>query len=731
MESEVLESYSYPLSHRVKYNQTNGAAGAFVVATNASWGTNMGQASDVPLWCAMYDTLGAQGILNCGATVNSNIDVEIFGDLPTTCPSEFLIGVTNTNSADEKALSAGFGSVSIDLAAPGDGTWTTDHNNTYDTFNGTSASCPHVAGAIALLYAAPCTNIASLALNDPPAAAMQVRNFILNGVDPLPSLDGITVTGGRLNIFNSIDLLMADCGPCPPPSSVQANNITTTSAEISWIETDSTLSVNLRYRAIGAANWIEETNVNNPFTISNLTACTDYEVQVESLCNTENSGYTQSHLFTSDGCCLPPDAMTISNLTGTAATITWTPITAAIEYNITLTSPSIPTTNFTTSTNSLDLIGLQECTLYQVSIQTVCVGGTTAFSNPFPLFTSECGACLDGNYCTAGSDDATEEYIDAVSFGTLSNSTGSDSGFGDWTAITFDADAGETYTLSITPGYTGTNFLEFFRAWIDWNQDGDWDDIGELVLDTPNPQNTVASAEVTIPMNAIEGSTRMRVMMRWAGNNIFNEMPCSILDHGEYEDYCINVIGGTGVPCEVVTSIDTISTSLTSAILNWVEPAQFESFNFQYREMGSGTWNNIPTPFATLNILGLEKCKTYESRVQTICDTTATSNFSEEFIFFTDCDVSIDDPLINISELQVFPNPFQHHLQVSFALLENEELEFQILSPTGQVIFEEKNNLQSGNHTLTFDQLNDLSSGIYFLLIKTEKGNLIRKVAKQ
>ena len=732
-ESEVLTSYSYPLSHRIKYNQTNGAAGAFVVVTNASWGTNMGQASDVPLWCAMYDTLGAQGILNCGATVNNNVDVDIVGDLPTTCPSEFLLGITNTTSSDEKSMTAGFGATSVDLAAPGDGSWTIDNSNGYNAFSGTSASCPHVAGAIALLYSAPCSNIASLALADPQAAAMKVRSYILDGVDLIPSLDGITVTGGRLNVFNSINLLMDDCGPCPTPSSLRAENITVNSAEISWVENDSTQSVNLRYRALGSNTWIDFFDVNTPFTISNLLECEEYEVQVEGICSTENSGYSNSVIFTSDGCCVPPDDISIANLTGNSATINWTPITAAIEYNITLTSssPSIPVENFTTSNNTLSLTNLEECTLYQISIQTVCASGMTDFSDPIPLFTGECGTCLDANYCLPSSEDAAEEWIELVTFNTLSNASTSDSGYGNYTDQSTDVDAGQTYTLSITPGYAANNFLEYFRAWIDWNQDGDWDDSGELVLNITSPQNTVASEEVTIPMNAIEGNTRLRVMMRWAGSGMSDQPPCSLLDHGEYEDYCINVVGGTGIPCEVVQTIDTVSTSLTSAVINWVEPPQFASFNFQYREMGSGTWFNIPTPFATLNILSLEKCKTYESRVQTLCDSTSTSNYSEIFSFNTECDVSINQTSSGIFDVNIAPNPFQNNINLTFSIFEKEKIHLQILSSIGQSLIEKNYTLQSGTHRIDFDHLEILPPGIYFLLIKTEKGNFIQKVVKQ
>src|SRR5690606_36199811 len=67
-EAQAIAAYSYPLSLRKLYNQTGGQRGAFVVSTNASWGIDFTQASTAPLWCAMYDTLGAYGILNAGAT---------------------------------------------------------------------------------------------------------------------------------------------------------------------------------------------------------------------------------------------------------------------------------------------------------------------------------------------------------------------------------------------------------------------------------------------------------------------------------------------------------------------------------------------------------------------------------------------------------------------------------------------------------------------------------------
>jgi len=210
-ESKVIEAYSYVLDSRILYNQTNGAEGVFVVSTNASWGVDFGNPANAPLWCALYDTMGENGILSCGATINGNFDVDIIGDLPTACPSEYLISVTNTNINDVKVTQAGFGLETIDLGAPGEGAFTTSFNNGYGGFGGTSGATPHVTGTIALLFSAPCQELADLTATDPARAARIVRDLILNNVDPNTSLNGITSTGGRLNVNNAVQALMTNC----------------------------------------------------------------------------------------------------------------------------------------------------------------------------------------------------------------------------------------------------------------------------------------------------------------------------------------------------------------------------------------------------------------------------------------------------------------------------------------------------------------------------------------
>jgi len=213
-EANVIEAYEYPLVMRQRYNNSGGQQGALVVATNASWGIDNANPANYPVWCAYYDTLGAEGILNCGATANNNVNVDVNGDMPTGCSSDYMIGVTATNSSDQRTFS-GYGSTSIDLGAPGESVYLPSGGSGYSNTSGTSFASPCVAGAIALLYSAPCTDIANQALSNPQNTADLVKGHIFNGVDLVSSLSNEVSTGGRLNVKNSLDLLLNSCGPLP------------------------------------------------------------------------------------------------------------------------------------------------------------------------------------------------------------------------------------------------------------------------------------------------------------------------------------------------------------------------------------------------------------------------------------------------------------------------------------------------------------------------------------
>jgi subtilisin family serine protease len=208
VESEVVEAYAYVYAMRKLYDESGGEKGAFIVVTNSSFGVDFGQPEDYPIWGAMYDSLGALGILNVGATMNAPWDVDKFGDIPTTFPSDYLIGTTNTTYDDEKNFGAGWGSESIDLGAPGKSIISTRLSNSYGYKTGTSMSAPQVSGSIALMYAAADESFTMRYYEDPAGMSRFVKALLLDGVDPLPGFDTLCVSGGRLNVNNAIQLLI-------------------------------------------------------------------------------------------------------------------------------------------------------------------------------------------------------------------------------------------------------------------------------------------------------------------------------------------------------------------------------------------------------------------------------------------------------------------------------------------------------------------------------------------
>ncbi|MEP6647394.1 MAG: S8 family serine peptidase, partial [Saprospiraceae bacterium] len=210
-ESKVIQAYQYAIDMRKKYNDTNGHQGAFVVATNLSGGINNAFAADHPLWCEMYDKMGQVGILSVASGPNQPISVDNDGDMPTTCTSPYLIAVTSVDQTDVLVDGAGFGSVSIDIGAPGENVLTLDLNNQYHAFGGTSAAAPHVAAVIGLLYSVPCLALLNDIDNNPDAVALKMKDFIFSTAKPNNSLDGITVTGKRLQADAAIKAAYEQC----------------------------------------------------------------------------------------------------------------------------------------------------------------------------------------------------------------------------------------------------------------------------------------------------------------------------------------------------------------------------------------------------------------------------------------------------------------------------------------------------------------------------------------
>jgi len=147
-----------------------------------------------------------------------------------------------------------------------------------------------------------------------------------------------------------------------------------------------------------------------------------------------------------------------------------------------------------------------------------------------------------GDYCSSNSSQPWQEWISEVEIGSISNSTGKcgpdDCGYSDYTNISTNLNKDNSHEIQLVPGLSWNGYSPdlYWRVWIDFNQDGDFGDAGELVLED-NPGNQSIDDSIFIPNSANEGSTRMRVSMKKDGF----PTSCESFVEGEVEDYAINI----------------------------------------------------------------------------------------------------------------------------------------------------------------------------------------------
>ena len=820
-EATAIEAYSYILTMRRAYNESNGSKGAYIVATNSSWGVDGQMEADAPLWCEFYNLMGAEGIISTVATVNQDINIDVEGDLPTTCSSPFLIGVTNTNNRDRRIL-AGYGPVSVDIAAPAENIPILLQNSQYlyQDFNtngkGTSYAAPQVAGVIGLLYASPCTNFSRIAQQDPARTALLAKEYIFNGVEIQENLVGVTVTGGRLNANNSLQLLMADCGACPSPTDVHLSSTTSSILTIDWF-IDNTINTTLRYRIAGQFAWTTIPNLKAPYSIEGLLSCTDYEVQLAGQCEGESLSFTPSFVHTTEGCCEAPTNIETTLINESSIGILWNPIVDANTYEVQWLNESTSMLNSAFVANpSYTIPGLNACTSYQVRVRPNCSNRTTSFSDNIIIQTKGCGTCTDATYCPSLGENAEFEWITNVRVNDLNNSSVSNDGYGDFTNLSTTLQTFETYDIGINVGYDSHVFDEFFKIWIDYNQDGQFDENIELAYNSGEAAINGVTGQITIPGDAIPGNTRMRVAIKSAQNNTtLSPTPCETIDFGEVEDYCVNIISGT-FNC-VPPSISSSTPNTTSILLNLTDVESATSYKVQYKPIGTSVWQEQEFDVGMVTeISNLTTCITYDIRVATSCTDGSTSSFStltniatvcdcaaptnisvtpidstgftlqwsgvgtsyEIFLGATDlsvtrvwtinennlvvndlppctdfdvnitsfcqsergsfleqrisspCPTSLPTLPIEVSKLQIAPNPFKTALNIQLELKDATLLQVTLYQINGQEVWQNNMGLlAAGQQNLNLN-IPDVAGGIYLLSVSTESGNTIRKVVK-
>lgn len=185
------------------------------------------------------------------------------------------------------------------------------------------------------------------------------------------------------------------------------------------------------------------------------------------------------------------------------------------------------------------------------AVQIRLIAGLAVGDYPATLILSSNGAtskyvALSGtvtnDYCISTGNTTYNTSITLVRFNTINNVSPKPSGYSDYTTTHFtNVNTGSPYYLTVNLN-TGGTYTIFCKAWIDWNRDGIFNNTDESydlgsTTNKVDGQTSLSPLQITIPIGASVGLTRMRISCKW------NSSPgeCETGFDGEVEDYGVNI----------------------------------------------------------------------------------------------------------------------------------------------------------------------------------------------
>jgi len=339
------------------------------------------------------------------------------------------------------------------------------------------------------------------------------------------------------------------------------------------------------------------------------------------------------------------------------------------------------------------------------------------------------------DYCAARGEQPWQQWIENVNFAGINNTSEKD-GYGNFLGELATVTAGGTHTISLTPGFSWQHWDEYFNVFIDFNQDNDFDDTGELVFsgisnmgtppNLPTPPSTL-SGSISIPSSASNGTTRMRITMQqgaYAG-------PCETFTSGEVEDYSVNIIGGSALNSSTNELLILNASNERSAVrLNWLTNTEYKNDYFILEQSNNGIHfkellqkrsegdDEAPAYYDYTDVdpaLG----ENYYRIKQVFTDGSLVYSNVEKLIF-----------KINLDDIVVFPNPVQEILYINMKNYEGRNCVIQVVNNLGQVMSRKKINYIPTRPVEL--NLNNFQNGIYFLSISIdEQKSISRKISVQ
>lgn len=356
---------------------------------------------------------------------------------------------------------------------------------------------------------------------------------------------------------------------CTAPTTAQTSvsNLAATTATLNCSVTG-VVSYDWRYKLVSSSTWIDVTNTTaNNLNVSALAAASNYEFQAAVQCTAGGawSAWSASKTFTTlaaVACTAPTTAqMSATNITATTATLNCS-MTGAVSYDwrYRLVATSLWTNLSNTSTNSVNIGGLQVSSNYQFQVIVQCTAGGawTAWSASNTFITPSVT-------CTAPTTAQISASNITTSTATLNSSVTGVVGY-DW-------------RYRIVGGST-------------------WTELNNTTASNINLSSLTAGSnyEFQVAVQCTEGGT----WTAWSASNTFSTLSATCNAPTTAQISASNITASTA----------TLNNSVTGVV----------GHDWRYRLVGSSTWIDLAsTTMGSANLSGLIAASNYEFQVAVQC----------------------------------------------------------------------------------------------------------------
>ena len=418
-------------------------------------------------------------------------------------------------------------------------------------------------------------------------------NIVLTGLNSLTTYNWEVIAfceaDGRNNSSAVSGADFTTQNPCITPSGLNISLALLDKLTFNWNAQASSDHYELRLRALGDTSWIDITFIyGTSQTKSNLTPGTAYEWQVRAVCDaagTSISDWSALQVNSTLSICTPPVSASASAITLTTATLNWTAVSAASEYQVRFKPVGSSWGSWVYSTTTdLFLVqsGLIAGTSYEWQVRTNCDPNGNNYS-----------AWLSNQVVTTILPCSTPTSLLVTS-----------------TTLT-------TAEVVIDGSYITNHYSVIHR------------EVGTNLWDTTViVSGLINGGYATLTFNSLQAGTTYEWQVSAA----------CLSDGSNSSAYAAGPNFTTQTPCAIPNNLAS-TVSGNSVILNWDAVAGANHYTLRYRIAGVSLWSvysNLSATTYTKN--GLDFDTQYEWQVSSSCNATSynSSAFSSSATFVTD-----------------------------------------------------------------------------------------------